>query len=101
MHLHYRSASEWQHILRQAGLQVVEHKRYLSPQAGWLWFTLFSLVTWRPHKRELWSYLSEKRFNRFVPIFLIKILEFVLIGGLSGKIWDRNGVWQYIVAEKV
>ncbi len=101
MHLHYRPPSEWQTILRQAGMQVVEHKRYLSPQAGWLWFTLFSLVTWRPHKRELWSYLSQKRFNRFMPILLIKIVEFILISGVSGRIWDRNGVWQYIVAEKV
>lgn len=101
MHLHYRSVREWQEILEQAGLQVTEHKRYLSPLAGLVWFRLFSLVTWRPHNRELWSYLSEQRFYRFLPIPLIKAFEFILIGVTSGGIWHADGLWQYIVAEKV
>ncbi len=100
MHLHYRTSQEWCQILRDNGLEVVEQHRYLSPLAGKVWFFFFSLATWKPYKRELWSYLSEERFSRFLPVSFIKAVEVWLIEQVSSPVWSSNGLWQYIVAVK-
>lgn len=100
MHLHYRSPQEWRQILEQRGLEIVEHRRYLSPFAGKVWFFFFSLATWKPYTRELWSYLSEDRVSRFLPVGFIKALEAWIIERASTPVWSSNGLWQYIVAVK-
>lgn len=100
MHLHYRSPQEWQQIMEAAGLEVIEYRRYVSPSAGKIWYFFFKLATWRPYKRELWSYLTEKRFSWFLPVSLIQSIEAYLIAKASDGIWSHQGLWQYFVAIK-
>ncbi|MBP7768589.1 class I SAM-dependent methyltransferase [Candidatus Woesebacteria bacterium] len=101
-HYHYRSTEQWEKEFAKVGLRLTGSVRYLSPAAIHTWLKLFRLVTFRPYNRELWSYLSEERWNHYLPVSLIRTVEKqLLINTLSSGLEHDCGAWQLLRAEKI
>ena len=100
-HFHYRSLDEWSQILKENGLKVIDQKYYLPPKLVSIWKIFFYVSTFKLYKRELWSYLSDKRFSRFIPKKILKFVLFKLIPALVKSGVSQNGTWVFILAKKV
>lgn len=99
-HLHYRSEKQWYKILEKNNLKVVTSKKYLSKKAFYAWYKLFKLVTFKPYKRELWSYLKDSPYGKLFPKKIIVLILYLYLSPLLKNIWDDQGSWILIVAKK-
>jgi ubiquinone/menaquinone biosynthesis C-methylase UbiE len=100
-HYHYRSFENWEHIMESAGLRVVEHKYYFSKEVLKAWYVLLRVSTFKPYRRELWSYFSDTRFRKFVPKRFIISLEKNFLSKYYKKTFNKHGSWLFIKAEKI
>lgn len=100
-HYHYRSAKEWAKHFKAVGLELTGQQSYLSPAAIQTWLALFRTMTFKPYKRELWSYLTDPRFSGLLPSQLITRVEHqLLLRKLSQPLMHPNGAWQLLRAIK-
>ena len=100
-HLHYRDHSEWIKILQKHGLVVKTCRYYFPKRAVKIWLRLFQIATFRPYKRELWSYLKDSSYGKLFPKKLIaKIIVWYLRPFLR-RTFDRSGCWLFVIAEKL
>jgi len=99
-HFHYRSLDEWRAILKKNGLEVVRYQYYFPKSAVKTWYRLFRIQTFRPYRRELWSYLRDSPYGRLVPSSVLsKALE-AYLANASRSIFTQKGSWVYIKAVK-
>ncbi|AKM79201.1 MAG: Methyltransferase-like protein [Candidatus Beckwithbacteria bacterium GW2011_GWB1_47_15] len=99
-HYHYHSLKDWRVILKRTGFQTVEFKYFFPERMVNVWYRFFRLVTFKPNKRELWSYLSDDRFKRFMPKKLIKVILFKYFQGFYGDLFSKKGCLLFIKALK-
>lgn len=99
-HLHYRSLSDWEKIFKKNKLKIVEKKYYLSNKQIKIWYWFHRLVTFKPYKRELWSYLKDSPYGKLFPSGLISKLLFLFFSYTREDLFQKKGNWVYIVAEK-
>lgn len=99
-HLHYRSEKQWRKILEKNNLKIITSKKYLSKKACNTWYKLFRIATFKPYKRELWSYLSDSPYGKLFPKKIISLILYIYLSPFFKNIWDEQGGWTLIVAEK-
>ena len=100
-HFHYRNLREWKKLLAARKMSVVEHKYYFPSVVIGKWNRLFSIFTYRLfNKRELWSYLSDPRFEPFFPKTVLKSLwhYYLHVGDVYAH--PQDACWLFIVARK-
>ena len=101
-HFHYRSLSEWKNILEKEGFKISKHNSYFSKCDLKIHMTLFKMFTYKFRGRELWSYLKDSRFSKYLPKTIISDIEFVIINYFSNRCNKRSGeLWCYIEAVKI
>ena len=99
-HFHYRSLSQWKEILRRNKLKVINHKSYFPKSVDRTWLYLHKITTFRPYKRELWSYLKDSPYGKLFPSFIVKpILREILRKNIKNA-FRGKGAWIFIVSEK-
>lgn len=99
-HCHYRSRNEWEEILKQNRLRVVEYNTYFSDKSLRHWINLFRLTTYKFFGREVWSYLRDSKFSKFLPTWLISKLTKKITEKHLSTTFISGGLWQYICAVK-
>ncbi|MEK7091303.1 MAG: class I SAM-dependent methyltransferase [Patescibacteria group bacterium] len=100
-HFHYRSLREWKKLLAARNMFVVESKYYFPKLAMNKWYRLFSIFTYRLfNKRELWSYLSDPRFEPFLPKQIIKSFWHYYLRTNNIYANPRDACWLFIAARK-
>ena len=100
-HLHYRSLSDWRQLLKANGLKLVEAHYYLAPPAVKLWLQLFKLLTFKPYKRELWSYLQDSFLTPILPKKIFASLINQLLLPHYYPAFNQDGTWLFIKAVKL
>lgn len=86
-HFHYRPLAEWQCLLEAAGLELVEHRRVISPAVARLWSRLDDFFTEPVRGRDRFVGLRRGRLRRWlwrwvgVPLFQLFLLPWVLADG--------------------
>jgi len=96
----YRSVEEWKNILEKNNLEVVFQKTYFSKDVHLLWYKLHKIATYKPYRRELWSYLKDSPYGKLFPSFVVKPLLRKLISSNIQKAYNGEGVWLFTVAKK-
>ncbi len=99
-HRHYRDLKGWKKILKGNGLEVVKHEYYFPDKAVSMELRLFRLATFKPYKRELWSYMIDPRFERLFPKKLIATGFYWLLRSYFKDMWQVDGNMLFIVARK-
>ncbi len=100
-HFHYRSLGEWEKLLAARKMSAVEHKYYFPNKIMNKWYRLFSIFTYRLfNKRELWSYLSDPRFEPFFPKQIIKSFWHHYLHTDNVYANPQDACWLFIVARK-
>jgi len=100
-HFRYRTVDAWQKFLGKNGLKIISYEYYFPIEVTRIWLKLFKLATFKPYRRELWSYLTDSIITRFIPRkFLINFWKMLLVG-YTKNIVNNNGGWVFIVAQKV
>ncbi|MBU0569777.1 class I SAM-dependent methyltransferase [Patescibacteria group bacterium] len=99
-HFHYRSLEEWERILKRSKLTMVHSEYYFSIKATKAWYRLFKVATFRPYKRELWSYLKDSPYGRLFPKKTISKLVVNYYKKYCDKMFTDKGCWLFIVAKK-
>ena len=99
-HLHYRSKAEWIKILQGAGLSLVGVQYYFPKRAVVAWYRLYRIATFRPYRRELWSYIKDSPYGKTVPSSLVKRLLFEYLKRFLNMKSGGNGLWLYLRATK-
>lgn len=100
-HRHYRRLSDWRQLLKANGLKLLEARYYLAPPAVKLWLQLFKLATFKPYKRELWSYLQDSFFTPILPKKIFAALIKKLLSPHYYPAFNQNGTWLFIKAVKL
>ena len=100
-HFHYRSFREWKEILEVCGLKVIKHSYYMNSKTLNIWYRLFKLFTNKFNNRELWSYLKDSKYSRYIPGKLIGMIEYMIVRKNVSVNENESGVWQYIAAQKI
>lgn len=100
-HRHYRSLSGWRQLLKANGLKLVEAHYYLAPPAVKLWLQLFKLFTFKPYKRELWSYLQDSFFTPVLPKKIFSHFIKKLLLPHYYPAFNQDGTWLFIKAIKL
>ena len=99
-HFHYRSEEEWTKIFEQNNLRVIVKKQYFSQSAIKTWYRLFKIATWKPYKRELWSYLQDSFFGTLIPKGLVVWFFKQYFEQYSTNIWAKEGGMHLIIGQK-
>jgi len=100
-HWHYRSLAEWRQIMKKNGLEIIKHEYYFPDRAVRVWLKLFRLMTFKPYKRELWSYLKDPRFEKLLPKRLIAYGFYYYLRGYFRGMFDADGNLLFIKARKL
>lgn len=100
-HLHYRSLEGWGKLLQKEGLEIVSIQPYISPKLAQIWYKLLTVETFKPYRRELWSYLSDPRFSRFIPKDILSYLLFLYLKRQKSGFFTNNGVFLFLDAVKI
>ncbi|MBI4999491.1 class I SAM-dependent methyltransferase [Candidatus Gottesmanbacteria bacterium] len=95
-HRHYRSYKEWRDILAKYGLKSVAREDYFPKETVRVWYRLFKLATFRPYKRELWSYLKDSPYGKLVPSGAVKWLLQKYTHHSWTNIFNPFGCWLFI-----
>ncbi len=99
-HWHYRDLNQWTDILQKHGLIVETYQYYFPKPAVKIWYRLFRIATFRPYRREFWSYLKDSPYGRLFPKRLIAKIIVQYLRPFLPQIFDRSGCWLFIVAKK-
>jgi len=99
-HLHYRSLNEWKKILKKNKLNIVDYKYYFDKDEMNLLIKLFKLTTFRPYKRELWSYLKDSPYGKIFPPKLMSYILYKFLLKNDKRLYAKTGKWIYIKAVK-
>src|SRR4030042_3643786 len=99
-HLHYRSLADWKKILNKYDLNVTKYTYYFPRRAVLLWYKLFKIAILKPYKRELWSYLQDSPYSKYIPKRIISnVLYGFLLKYFSNKdMFSSKGCWIFIEA---
>lgn len=100
-HFHYRSLDEWREILLKNNLVILEHFTYFTKNDLRKWLTLFKIFTYQFKDRELWSYLKDSKFSKYLPSNFISMMEYKILLPLLDDNMCEEGMWQFISAKKV
>lgn len=101
VHFRYRSLDEWSKILVQSGFDVCDTFLYVSPRLHKLWYFYYKIITFRPYRRELWSYLKDSPYGRLFPRKFLAYLSYLHIKGEFENQSGKEGVWAFIKAQKI
>ncbi|MFH0943407.1 MAG: class I SAM-dependent methyltransferase [Candidatus Beckwithbacteria bacterium] len=99
-HFHYRSLADWRKIFKVNNLKIIKSGYYLPPSAMKLWLKLFKLATFKPYKRELWSYLQVSFLTPIWPKKLTSLLIQILLRPYYYPAFNQDGTWLFIKAVK-
>lgn len=100
MHYRYRTLQEWTSLLKKNGLVVQTASYYYSQAIIPLWYRLFKIAVKKFNGRELWSYLRDSKFSRYVPVTLLIYVLTPVIRILIGISQKDHGTWLFITAKK-
>ncbi len=100
VHFRYRSLKEWSKILIRSGFRVSDSFLYIPPSLYKIWYFYFRIITFRPYRRELWSYLKDSPYGRLFPRKILSYLSYLHIRGEFAKQDGNEGVLAFIKAQK-
>lgn len=100
-HFHFRSINEWEKILRNNGLSLIFHKTYFPKTVVKTWYKFYKIATFRPYKRELWSYLKDSPYGKLFPSFLVKPLLSQIIFKKVKKSFQDKGAMHFLITQKI
>ncbi|MEK7095297.1 MAG: class I SAM-dependent methyltransferase [Patescibacteria group bacterium] len=100
MHYRYRDLSDWQKILKKNNLKIIHHHYYFSKSIIPVWYRLFKIAVTKINGRELWSYIRDSRFSKFLPKKIIIQLEKIILRPLITQATKSDGTWHFIIAQK-
>ena len=100
-HFHYRSLDQWKNILKKYNMVIVDKFTYFTKNDLKLWLALFRIFTFKIKNREIWSYLKDSKYSKYLPSKLISKIEYLIIFKFSDKKMRSEGLWQYIAAKKI
>jgi SAM-dependent methyltransferase len=99
-HFHYRSIEQWKEILKRSGFNVVQIQSYFPRDTLHEWYKLFGITTFKPYRRELWSYLKDSPYGKLAPRWLISCYLNVSLGKHFREIFTDEGSLLFIRARK-
>lgn len=99
-HRHYRSLKEWEKILRKNDMEIVNYQPYFPKKTVAVWFKLYRMATFKPYRRELWSYLKDSPYGELAPKRLISFLLFKYLERFFDGMAKSKGCWIFIAARK-
>ena len=100
-HLHYYSLEKWRKIVSKAGLEITKYSFYIDIKLVPVWYRLFQITTAQIYKRELWSYLSDSRFQKFLPKKMISKILFWYLSKYATGYFTEDGCFLFIKAKKI
>ena len=101
VHYHYRSFNEWIDLLKKNNLKVIYSKSYIPLRVEKIWYIFHKIATFKPYRRELWSYLKDSPYGKLFPSFIVKpFLKKIILFGVK-KAFNGDGAWLFLVARKV
>lgn len=104
-HLHYRSLSEWELILKKNDLKLVYYRFYFLKQTTYLWYKLFKISVSKFRGKEFWSYLAHSRWRRFIPqkLVIYFLAEHMLKKAYNGDLSAKKDVGSmlFLIAQKI
>lgn len=100
-HFHYHDLKQWQNILKKNHLKIIDYQYYFPKNEFRLWYFFHKLSTYKPYKRELWSYLKDSPYGKIVPSSLVRyLLKKILLKYYKNSLCDK-GAWVFITAQKI
>ncbi len=99
-HYHYRSLKDWKKILEKSGLEIINTQYYFPQKTVRAWYKLFKIATFKPYRRELWSYLKDSHYRKFAPKKLIKFVLIKYLSGFGRNMFTREGCFIFIISRK-
>lgn len=99
-HLHYRNTSEWKDILERHSMKLVFSDTYFTKEVQKTWYRLYKIATYKPYRRELWSYLKDSPYGRLVPSILFKPIIKKIIHDHIDNAYKGEGSWNFMIFEK-
>jgi SAM-dependent methyltransferase len=100
-HLRYRRIIEWKRILLYEKLKVIYYKSYFPADVVKTWYKFHKISTFRPYRRELWSYLKDSSYSKLFPSFLVKPILKKIIYTKTKKALSGTGGMLFIIAIRV
>jgi SAM-dependent methyltransferase len=100
-HFHFRSLEDWKKLLLKFGLKIVGTHCYVSPKLAEIWYKLLKAETFKPYRRELWSYLSDRRFSKFIPKNILSYLLFLYLKRQKSGFFTGDGVFLFLDTIKI
>jgi ubiquinone/menaquinone biosynthesis C-methylase UbiE len=95
-----RPLAQWKKLLAKYGLKVTHHQEYLSSHILPTWYSMYKMSTISINGRELWSYLRDSKFSKFIPVGLIRLLLKPVLSHLIQQSHQSDGTWLFIAAKK-
>lgn len=95
-HFHHRSIDEWNNILESNDLHLDEYFYYHPITNIKLWLNLFNISTFKPYKRELWSYMKDSPYGRLLPSKFIGEAWYWILYRNYKNTFEREGTWLFI-----
>lgn len=75
-HLHYRSLSDWEKIIKKNNMEIVFYKYFFPKEVALYWYKMFKVFTYSFREHELWSLLGHSKITKFLPKkLIINLLE--------------------------
>lgn len=99
-HFQYRSLEQWKEILKQNGFENVQIQPYFSRKTLQTWYKLFKLTTFKPYRRELWSYLKDSPCGKFAPQCPISVFLNLFLEKHFREIFAEEGSLLFVKARK-
>ena len=100
-HFHFRSKNEWGKIFLDNGLKIIFHETYFPKKVVNIWYKLHKIATFRPYKRELWSYLKDSPYGKLFPVVIVKPLLTQLISKNVKISYKSKGAMQFFITQKI
>lgn len=101
IHRRYRTFDKWKSILKKYNLKYLYHQYYFSPSFMHLWYKFFKFSSFKPYRRELWSYMKDSPYGKLFPKKLIANLSYLISKNKFVNAFGDNGIWVFIAAEKI
>lgn len=105
VHLHYRSVNYWSDYFKSNNVKLIFHRFYFPKNVTLYWYKIFKIFTSKINNRELWSYLGQSKFTKFLPRkIIISLLEKRILKKAYDKGFFTNnevGGQLFMVAKKV
>jgi len=101
IHHRYRSVSEWKQLLKLNNLKMLYRKSYFPFEVQKMWYRFHKIATFKPYRRELWSYLKDSHYGSLFPAFLVKPIIKQIVFNNVEKAFKGQGAWLFYIARKV